>query len=150
MYNLDIDAYIEEAEEIEKMYMKLLEASTQKRMKHVDGVSTGLQNVEYRVCVINPRTEPLQFAILQKYGGWYESCRRFVLEYMGTGRSAKYASFTDMHKKILSLMDLNDSTRNSNKKSHLKKEFRLCFDTQVNMLYSIESIIALAQDYHVE
>jgi hypothetical protein len=150
MYNLDIDAYIKEAEEIEKKYMDLLEATTQKRMKHIDGGSTGLQNVEYRICIINSRTELLQRSILQKYEAWYETCRIFVLEYMGISRTAKYECFTEMYGKTISLIYLNDSTRNSNKKSHLKKEFRLCLDTQINMLYSIESIIALAKDIYSE
>ncbi|MEZ5334503.1 MAG: hypothetical protein R2741_04310 [Methanolobus sp.] len=51
----EIDPYFREAELIEKMYMDLLDGTTQRRMKRVDDGSTGLQNVEYRICVINSK-----------------------------------------------------------------------------------------------
>ncbi|WP_129582621.1 hypothetical protein [Methanolobus psychrotolerans] len=142
----DIDTYIEEAEVIEKMYMDLLEGTTQRRMKCVDDGSTGLQNVEYKICVINSKNELLQNALILKYEGWYEACRDFVQEYSRKGMSSKHGDFTVLYEKIVSLMNLKDPTTNSNEKRHLKKEFISCFDTQVNMLRTIGHIIVSSKN----
>ncbi|MCQ6962512.1 hypothetical protein PV02_04960 [Methanolobus chelungpuianus] len=128
------------------MYMDLLEGTIQKRMRHADDGSTGLQNSQYKVCVINSANEPLQRALLVKYGVWYELCRRLALEHLGRGRDAKYEGFTGLHEKILSLINLKDPATNSNEKKHLKDGFLSSFDTQVNMLYTIEPLIASAKD----
>lgn len=142
----DLITYIKEAEEIEEMYMDLLESTTQKRMRHTDDGSTGLQNAQYKVCVINSSSEPLQRALLIKYGVWYEVCRRLALEYPVRGSNVKYEAFTGLHEKILSLIDLKDPATNSNEKKHLKDGFLSSFDAQVNMLYTIEPLIASAKD----
>lgn len=142
----DLTTYIKEAEEIEEMCMDLLESTTQKRMRHTDDGSTGLQNVQYKVCVINSSSEPLQRALLIKYGVWYEVCRRLALEYPVRGSNAKYEGFTGLHEKILSLIDLKDPATNSNEKKHLKEGFLSSFDAQVNILYTIESLIASAKN----
>jgi hypothetical protein len=142
----DIHTYIQEAEEIEEMYMDLLEGTTQKRMKHAGDGSSGLQNVEYKVCIINSKNELLQSTLLRKYEVWYETCRKLALEYMGRGRGAKYESFTGMYERILSLIDLKDPATNSNEKKHLKDGFISGFDAQVRMLHTIEPIIALSKN----
>ena len=145
MTNPDIDAYVEEAEEIEEMYMDLLEGTTQKRMRHVGDGSSGLQNVEYKVCIINSKNELLQRTLLRKYEVWYETCRKLALEYPGRGRNAKYEDFTGMYERILSLIDLKDPDTNSNEKKHLKEGFISGFDGQVRMLHTIRAIIALSK-----
>lgn len=142
----DIATLIEEAEAIEEMYMDLLEGTTQKRMRHTDDGSTGLQNSEYKICVINSGNEPLQRALLIKYEVWYELCRRLALAYPGRDGNAKYENFTGLHEKILSLISLKDPSTNSNEKKHLKNGFLSSFDAQVNMLHTIEPIVALTRN----
>lgn len=141
MESPDIDTYIKEAELIEKMYMDLLEGTTRKMMKRIDDGSTGLQNVEYRICVINSMNELLQSALLQKYGEWYEVCRELIQKYTGKGRKIKDEDFTGLYDKIVSLINLKDSTRNSNERKHLKSEFIACFDAQVSMLHAVEPLV---------
>lgn len=148
MTNPDIATYIKEADVIEKMYMELLEGTTQKRMKCIDDGSTGLQNVEYRICVLNSKNEVLQHALLKRYGDWYESCLNLVQEYTGTGRSSKYDDLAELHQKILNLIGLKDSVSNSNEKKHLRKEFIACFDAQVSILHSVGYRIVLARNNH--
>ena len=46
MESPDIDTYLKEAEKLEKMYMALLDGTTQRKMKRIDDGSTGMQNVE--------------------------------------------------------------------------------------------------------
>ncbi|MDI3540103.1 MAG: hypothetical protein PWQ52_1226 [Methanolobus sp.] len=146
MTTSDLTTYIKEAEAIEEMYMDLLEGTTQRRMRHADDGSTGLQNVQYKVCVINSSSEPLQRSLLVKYEVWYELCRRLALEYPGRGGNARYESFTGLHEKILSLIGLKDPATNSNEKKHLKEGFLSSFDAQVSMLYTIEPLIASARN----
>lgn len=143
----DISTYIEESEIIERMYMDLLEGTTQKRMKRVDDGSTGLQNVEYRICVINSKNKPLQIALLQRYEEWYEGCRVLFNEYT-KGRNLKSEEFAELHERILILIGLKDPVSNSNEKRDLKKEFRACFDAMVIMLRSIGSLIISANNNH--
>jgi hypothetical protein len=148
MNNPDIATYIKEAEIIEKMYVNLLNGTTQRRMKHIDDGSTGLPNVEYRICVLNSKNEVLQSSLLQRYGAWYESCRELVQEYVGTSRTSKDEDIAGLHEKIVGLIDLHDSVSNSNEKKHLRKEFIACFDAQVRILHSAGSRIALAKNNH--
>ncbi|WP_319508973.1 hypothetical protein [uncultured Methanolobus sp.] len=148
MANPDIDEYIKEAEVIEKMYMDLLQGTNQKRMKRIDDGSTGLNNAEYRICVINSKNEVLQSSLLQRYGDWHESCRELVQKYAGTGRRSKYEDLTGLHEKTLKLIDLKDPVSNSNEKKHLRKEFIECFDAQVRILHSIGPRIASARNNH--
>ncbi|WMW21906.1 hypothetical protein RE476_11095 [Methanolobus mangrovi] len=145
----DIDTYIKEAEVIEKMYMELLEGTTQKRIKRIDDGSTGLQNVEYRICVINSKNEILQHALLERYGNWYESCRNLVQKYTGMSRSSKYDDLAGLHETTLKLIDLKDPASNSNEKKHLRKEFIACFDAHVRILHSIGPRIASARNTHI-
>lgn len=146
MNDPDIHTYIEEAEVIEEMYMDLLEGTTQKRMRCADDGSSGLPNVEYKVCIINSKNELLQSTLLRKYEIWYEACRRLALEYLGRGRNAKYENFTGLYERILSLIDLKDPATNSNEKKHLKYEFISSFDAQVSILRAIEPIIVSAKN----
>lgn len=138
MESPDIDAYIKEAEKIEKMYMDLLDGTTQKRMKRIDDGSTGLQNTVYSICVINSKNELLQSTLIEKYNSWCEDCQQFVQEYAGQVRNNKYESFTGFYERIISLINLEDSVRKSNERKHLKKEFIACFDSQVSILHSIK------------
>lgn len=146
----DIDTCIREAEIIEKMYMDLLEGTTQKRMKRVDDGSTGLQNVEYRICLINSKNEPLQRALFERYGDWYEACRESIQASTSRSRRSKYDKFSGFNETMLSLIGLKDPVSNSNEKSDLKKEFRASFDVMVRMLNSMEPLplIASAQNGH--
>lgn len=146
MTNPDIATYIKEADFIEKMYMSLLGGTTQKRMKHVDDDSTGLPNVEYRVCEINSKNEILQRALLQRYEDWYESCRELVQEYAGASRISKHEELAELHQKILSLINLKDPAGNSHEKKHLRKMFIACFDAQLSILHSVGPRIVLARN----
>ncbi|WMW23979.1 hypothetical protein RE474_07670 [Methanolobus sediminis] len=142
MESPDIVTYIEEAEKLEKMYMDLLDGTTQRRMKRIDDGSTGMQNVEYRICVINSKNELLQSTLLEKYNSWYEDCQQLVQKYAGQIRNNKYESFTELYDRIISLINLEDSIRKSNERNHLRKEFIACFDSQVSILHSIEPLVA--------
>ncbi|WP_340819641.1 hypothetical protein [Methanolobus sp. WCC4] len=142
----DITAYIKEAELIERMYIDLLKGTTQKRMKRVDDGSTGLQNVEYHICVINSKNEPLQSVLLQRYGEWYEGCLGLFKEYAGRAGNSKCEEFAGLNKTIISLIGLKDPVSNSNDKSELRKEFRASFDPMVSMLHSIEPPVVSARN----
>ncbi|MDY0385798.1 MAG: hypothetical protein RBT65_01430 [Methanolobus sp.] len=146
MTNPDIATYIKEADIIEKMYMELLGGTTQKRMKHIDDDSTGLPNVEYRICEINSKNEVLQRALLQRYEDWYESCRELVQEYVGALRISKHEELAELHQNIVSLIDLKDPVGNSHEKKHLRKVFIACFDAQLSILHSVGPRIALARN----
>lgn len=144
----DIAAYIKEAEVIEKMYMELLGGTTQRRTKRIDDGSTGLQNVEYRICVINSKNEILQSALLQRYEDWYGSCQELVSKYAGTSRRSQYEDSLGLHGRILKLIDLEDPVSRSSEKKHLRKEFIACFDAQVGILHSIRPFVASARNNH--
>lgn len=146
MNNPDIATYIKEADIIEKMYMDLLGGTTQKRMKHIDTGSTGLPNVEYRICEINAKNEILQRALLQRYEDWYESCRELVQEYAGSGRTSKHEELAELHQKIVTLIGLKDPVGNSNEKKHLRKVFIAIFDAQVRIIHSLGHRIVLARN----
>ncbi|TQD26752.1 hypothetical protein [Methanolobus vulcani] len=141
MVSPDIDTYIQEAEKIEKMYMALLDGTTQRRIKRIDDGSTGMQNVEYRICVINSKNELLQTTLLEKYNLWYDDCQQLIQKYAGHIRNDKYESFTELYSRILNLINLEDSVRKSNERNHLRKEFIACFDSQVSILHSIEPTV---------
>ncbi|SDF45349.1 hypothetical protein SAMN04488589_0570 [Methanolobus vulcani] len=143
----DIDTYIQEAENLEKMYLDLLEGTTQRRMKRIDDGSTGLQNVEYRICVINSKNELLQSILLERYNSWYDDCHQLIQKYAGQVRSNKYESFTERYDRIISLIDLEDSIRKSNERNHLRKEFISCLDSQVSILHLIKPHVALNMNY---
>lgn len=138
----DIDTVLEEAELIEKMYMDLLDGTTQRRMKHIDDGSTGLQNVEYKICVINSANQILQNSLMQKYTGWYETCRGFIQQSAGAGRRTKDKEFADLYETIVSLINLRDSTRSSNEKNHLRKEFIACFDIQFRIIRTVKPLVS--------
>ncbi|WP_342306291.1 hypothetical protein [Methanolobus sp. ZRKC5] len=146
MTNPDIATYIKEADLIEKMYMNLLGGTTQKRMKPIEDGSTGLPNVEYRICEINSKNEILQSALLQRYEDWYESCRELVQEYAGSGRTSKHEDLAELHQKIVTLIGLKDPVGNSNEKKHLRKVFIACFDAQVSIIHSVGHRIVLARN----
>ncbi|WP_407354992.1 hypothetical protein [Methanolobus sp. WCC5] len=138
----DIDAYIKEAEKIERMYMDLLEGTTQKRMKRIDDGSTGLQNVKYSVCVINSGNKLLQSMILEIYNAWYEDCHELIRKYSVKGMSAKIGDFVELHENIISLINLKDSIRKSSERNHLRKEFIASLDAQVNVLHTVRQIVS--------
>ncbi|WP_321429631.1 hypothetical protein [uncultured Methanolobus sp.] len=138
MESPDIDAYIKEAEKIEKMYMDLLDGTTQRRIIRIDDGSTGLQNTVYSICAINSKNELLQSTLLERYNLWYEDCKQFVQKYAGQVRNDKYESFAGFYERIINLVNLEDSVRKSNERKYLKKEFIACFDSQVSILHSIK------------
>jgi molybdopterin/thiamine biosynthesis adenylyltransferase len=142
MESPDIDAYIKEAEIIEKVYMDLLDGTSQRRIKQIDDGSTGLQNTVYRICVLNSKNELLQSTLLERYNSWYEECQQLVQKYAGQVRNDKYESFTGFYERIISLINLEDSVRNSNERNHLRKEFIASFDSQVSILHSIKPMVA--------
>ncbi|MDI3484877.1 MAG: hypothetical protein PWQ51_2501 [Methanolobus sp.] len=141
MESPDIQTCIEEAEKLEKMYMDLLDGTNQRRMKRIDDGSTGMQNVEYRICVINSKNELLQSTLLEKYNLWYEDSKQLIRKYAGHIRNDKYESFTGLYDRIVSLINLEDTIRKSNERNHLRKEFIACFDSQVSLLHSIEPLV---------
>lgn len=138
----DIDAYIKEAEKIERIYMYLLEGTTQKRVKRVDDGSTGLQNVEYSICVINSKNKLLQSTVMEKYNAWYHNCYELIRKCSGSCSSSKIGDFEELHEKLISLINLKDSVRNSNERKHLRKEFIASLDTQVNVVHAVQSLVA--------
>lgn len=142
MESPDIQTYIEEAEKLEKMYMDLLDGTNQRRMKRIDDGSTGMQNVEYRICVINSKNKLLQSTLLEKYNLWYEDSKQLIRKYAGHIRNDKYESFTGLYDRIVSLINLEDTIRKSNERNHLRKEFIACFDSQVSLLHSIKPMVA--------
>ncbi|MDG6243077.1 MAG: hypothetical protein QCH31_01600 [Methanolobus sp.] len=145
----DIDAYIKEAEKIERMYMYLLEGTTQKRVKRVDDGSTGLQNVEYGICVINSKNELLQSTVMEKYNAWYLNCHELIRKCSGSWSSSKTGDFEKLHKNIISLINLKDSVRKSNERKHLRKEFIASLDAQVYVLHSVQQLIASGRNDRV-
>ncbi|WP_340819648.1 hypothetical protein [Methanolobus sp. WCC4] len=142
MQNLNIDYYINEAEEIEKLYGDLLNgtAKAEKRRNQYN------QIVEIDFCKINKARKPLQRNILRKYEVWYEVCRRIVREYVDFQETDKYEEFVNQYLEILSLIDLRVTGTSSPRKIQLENNFIKYFDIQLNILHTIKPIIALNEN----
>ncbi|WMW23976.1 hypothetical protein RE474_07655 [Methanolobus sediminis] len=156
MHNLNIDSYIKEAEEIEKLYLDLIEATAriEKKYHSIDSsnsklfsgiYASSISNIyEEEICVIDSCTKPLQRQILRKYEIWYEICRRIVLDYIGREETGKYEAFSKEYVLIKNLILLGSKDRNQ--KDFLTNAFIASFDTQINILCTIEPIIELTQN----
>ncbi|MEZ5334504.1 MAG: hypothetical protein R2741_04315 [Methanolobus sp.] len=59
---------------------------------------------------------------------------------------SKDDDFADLCAKIVSLINLKDSVRNSNEKNHLRKELIFCLDSQISILHSIQPFISSAKN----
>ena len=124
MNNVNISEYIKEAEEIERLYLDLLE-NTRNR---------------YDICEIKDHTKELQRRILRRYEIWYEVCKRIIKEY-----SDNFELFTRIYSDIKDNIFLNIDS-NECDISALKEEFIHRFDIQVNILHTIEPIISLEEN----
>ncbi|WP_196214052.1 hypothetical protein [Methanolobus vulcani] len=94
MQNLDIDFYINEAEEIEKLYDDLL-VETAREVKGFN-VNAPLQ-IKCEAKLIN---KPLQRKLLRKYEIWYESCRQIVHMYADNQNTKNYELFCNHYNRI--------------------------------------------------
>jgi len=123
MDDYSISGCINEAKEIEKKYIQLLNKT---------------ENSLYETCNINKEAKSLQREVLTRYEIWFEVTQRIVSQY-----SDDYETFKKQYPFVRSLIYLSRPSDKGNERRNLEFGFMDFFDIQVNILHTIEPIIEM-------
>jgi len=129
MKNLDIQKYIKEAEEIEKLYLTLLDKTED----------------ESGICKINKDAKQIQREINRRYKIWFECCGRIVAKFLYESDIEVFINQYQMIIQYISLPNIG-SIRDMEyhcSRENLESNFINTFDIQVNILHTITPVIEI-------
>ena len=136
MYNLDIDAHIKEANELENLFVEFIGLCDEKSVSSSIKYSTfSIPAVEYHV-KLSDSAKPIQRELLQRYEIWFAVTKLIVKQYSDMHEIFEM-EYPKIKNHILILV-------NASKKS-FQNNFIDLFDTQVNILHTIIPIISFKE-----
>ena len=139
MYNFDINAHIDEAKELENLFVKFVglcdEISISLPNSKYDRVKLSMPKTAYSRVELSDSAKPIQRELLQRYEIWFAVTKLIAKQY-----SDRYKLFEERYPAIK-----NCILGNFVSKKILQNLFIATFDEQVNILHTIIPTISLKE-----
>ena len=138
MYDFDINDYIEEAKELENLFVEFVGLCNEVSVSSLrrNPAKLSMESVKHRRVKLSDSAKPIQRELLQRYEIWFAVTKLIVRQY-----SDRHDLFEAEYSKIKSYILIEVS---ASKKS-FKNKFIGLFDVQVNILHTIIPIISLKE-----